>query len=114
MKVIRRIDAVAAGILLVAAVNSSLTGLAKKSPLGKVTGRNQAARTTYYSLIGAATLYRALRSLGPKTKAERRAERAAQLLDRADAYQHKASLYRKAANAFLKRRIQSAKAVAAH
>src|SRR5689334_17879794 len=109
MKAIRHIVSVPAGILLVAAVNSSLTGLAKVSPIGKATGKNKTARRAYYGLLGAATAYRFVRSLGPKTKEEQRAERVAHLFDQAETYQKRASVYRRAADAFLRKRFQGLK-----
>jgi uncharacterized membrane protein YuzA (DUF378 family) len=101
MKLINRIDAIATGILLTGALNSSVTGLTKTSVASRLTGRNRQAMKLYYGIIGAATTYKAIRLLTPKTKTERRVERIAQVYDQAETYNRRAQAYQRAAQTIL-------------
>src|SRR5437879_1656896 len=104
MKALRRIDLLAEIILVTGAINSSLS-VADESPTNHLARKNRNAVKAFYGLLGAATIYKALRSVAPKTKEEQRIAKMTELYNQAESYQKRANLYRQTAEMFLKRRF---------
>lgn len=107
-KVVSTIDAVAYGVVLIGALNSVMASM-HAEPNAKKDNRKDIMNGTYAGLIGAAGLYKLIRSFAFKTREEKRLEQIAQYVDTAEGYRRRARLYYRAADLFLRRRLSSLK-----
>jgi hypothetical protein len=109
MKAIPKIDRAADTMLVAGALGSALTGLLRNSTMRKHGGRKSAGTKLYLGILSAATAYKLIRTLGPKTKEEQRLIKVAKLYDKANSYQQRASLYRSIAEKLFQRQAKQLK-----
>jgi hypothetical protein len=92
-------DMVAGAVVLAGAAVTCIAGLTED----RQDDRKAGAMTGGYVMLGAATLYGALRLIGPKSRRDQLLSRMTEWYDQADSYQQRAQVYRKAAEQLLKR-----------
>ena len=111
MRALHSIDKLAYGVLFAGAMDSVVKGMAAtKATKPFADKKSQNGMKLYYGIIAVASVYKFLRIVGPKTKEEKRLIKAAEMYDKAITYQKRASIYRRAAKAFLDRRRKGFKA----
>jgi hypothetical protein len=114
MRVIKTIDKLSLGIMLIGAVSSLAGGVRQLTdgadPDSKDKPQINPLAGVLYGGLAIATIYRIGRMLAPKTKEEQRLERVTELYDKADGLSRRALLYRKAAETSLKHQIDHVKA----
>jgi len=100
MKLIRKLDTVATAVLLAGVTYTVASGLLESDD--DTTSRRRLP-TVGYALLGAATVYSAVRLVAPKTKRDQRLDQVNAWYNQADNYYRRAKLYRKAAEKIIQR-----------
>lgn len=101
MNTIRKIDQIAYGVLLIGALNSVISRVAKLSNEEKNDNNKETSNygmILFASLLAAASVYSIGRLVGPKTREEKKLQKMADIYDMADQYKKKAKNYGHSAN----------------
>ena len=108
MKALQMLDNTTSGILVTGAIASSAINMSGKADTKKLKQDQKLAMQIFYGVVGAASIYKAIRAMTP-TKEEKRLQKFARLYNQAESYQRRAMIYRKAAGTFLNRNLNSLK-----